>query len=158
MRGVLVAVLVLAVLALGALALVPSPSRAQELTEARLQAIDAASRGRSGCGEPELLAAIALYRDAPAGTVLRARLAAFVQDGAFVAHACRGEIGSGPRVRATEAHTPSADDVRASAQPLLAHARTNGICAEQVEDVTELLASLEGRTGSARSPPSLPQR
>jgi hypothetical protein len=80
MRRVLVAVVVL-----GALALVPSPSHAQELTEARLQAIEAASRGRSGCGEPELLAAIALYRDAPAGTVLRVRLAAFVQDGAFFA-------------------------------------------------------------------------
>lgn len=144
MRRVLVVVLVL-----GALALVPSPSCAQELDEARLQAIDAASRGRSGCGEPELLAAIALYRDAPAGTVLRARLAAFVQDGAFFAHACRGEIGSGARARTTGAHAPSADEVRASAQPLLAHARTNGICAEQVEDVTELLASLEGRTGSA---------
>jgi hypothetical protein len=144
MRRVLVAVVVL-----GALALVPSPSHAQELTEARLQAIEAASRGRSGCGEPELLAAIALYRDAPAGTVLRVRLAAFVQDGAFFAGACRGEIGVGASSHPSGAHVPNAEEVRASARPLLDQARMQGICADEVRDVTELLASLEGRTGSA---------
>jgi hypothetical protein len=144
MRVVLVMVLLLA-----AAALLPSTGRAQEVTETRLQAIEAASRGGSSCGEPELLAAIALYRDAPAGTVLRARLAAFIQDGAFFAQACRGEIGMGGRVDSSGAHTPSAEEIRASARPLLDHARGKSICAEQVHDVTELLASLEGRTGSA---------
>jgi hypothetical protein len=144
MRRVLVAVVVL-----GALALVPSPSHAQELTEARLQAIEAASRGRSGCGEPELLAAIALYRDAPAGTVLRVRLAAFVQDGAFFAGACRGRSVSArvPTRAAPTSRTQKRSG--ASARPLLDQARMQGICADEVRDVTELLASLEGRTGSA---------
>jgi hypothetical protein len=116
--------------------------------EARLQDLEARARGRSGCGEPELLAAIALYRAARPGAVLRERLAHSIDGHLFSMMVCRGEIGfpaGPPRPRADR--RPTAEEVGTRAQLLLDQARAQAICAEQVEAVTELLTALSRRTG-----------
>lgn len=126
-----------------------APSRAQEIADTRLRALEAESRGHDGCGEPQVLAAIALYRRARVGTVLRARLASFIDQQSFFALACRGEIGIGGRAQETGAHVPTADEVSARARPLLEAARTTANCTDVVAGVTELLAALDRRTGHA---------
>ena len=137
-----------AALCVGLATCLPAGARAQdaarEIPEERLARIEHEARGSRDCGEPELIAAIALYRPAPGGA-LRDRLSGYIDSAALARLACRGEIGFGARVVPRARPMPTAAEVRARAEPLLARAREPGHCVELARAVEELLEALEQR-------------